>query len=128
MKVLFYVLILLLLLLVIFYNIIGINNNNNNNNNNKNKNKNNKEKFLTENIDPEKDGKMTFTYLTNPTYANSILSRYYINDDKKILGYRVVQHPLQIPRTVNGRDMYYGTLFYNKQNSDNIYKGTGIRM
>ena len=122
MKLLFYILLLLLLLVVIFYNDIVIylsmfikllRN---------------KEKFLTENIDPEKDGKMIFNYLTNPTYANSILSRYYISDDTKLAGRRVIDHPYQIPHSPNGRDMYYGTFFYNKSLSDSIYNSTKIRL
>ncbi len=122
MKVLLCVLIIIVLLIIIFYNdivmylsVLG-------------KSIRNKEKFLTENIDPDKDGKMKFNYLTNPKYANSILSRYYIDDDKKILGTRLVQHPYQIARSPNGRDIYYGTLFYDKTRSESIYNSTGVRL
>lgn len=86
------------------------------------------EQFLVKNNDPNNDGKMRFGYLTNRNYANSILSRYYINDDKKIGGIRMVSHPYQIRYSPNGRDKYYGTLFWDKLRSDNIYKTTGIRL
>lgn len=125
MKVLLCVLILLILfilLIIIFYNDIVMYLTNISNY------VRNKEKFLTENIDPDKDGKMIFGYLTNPNYANSILSRYYINDDKKILGIRTVQHPYQIAHSPNNRDIYFGTLFYDKTRSDNIYYSTGVRL
>ena len=129
MKVLFYIFVLFLLLIVIFYPFIGYNYSNNVNVNfNVNANARSKEKFLTPNIDPEQDGNMKFTYLTNQNYANSILSRYYVNNDTKLFGTRMVQHPLQFARSPNGRDRYYGTLFNNKTKSDNIYKNTGLRL
>ena len=115
MKILLCVLILFLLLMIIFYNDIVIY-------------VRNKEKFLTENIDPDKDGRMNFNYLTNPNYSRSILLRYYINDDKKIAGTRLVQHPYQFTRSPNGRDRYYGTLFYNKPLSESIYNNFGVRL
>ena len=87
----------------------------------------NKELFLVKN-DPDNDGKMRFGYLTNPGYANGILSRYYINDDKKIGGVRLVSHPYQYKYSLNGQDKYYGPLFWNKNQSDNIYKTSGIRL
>jgi len=95
--------------------------------NDQNEKQNEKEYFLVKN-DPDNDGKMRFGYLTNPNYANSILSRYYINDDKKIGGVRLVPHPYRVRYSPNGRDKYYGTLYWNKAQSDNIYKNTGIRL
>jgi hypothetical protein len=85
------------------------------------------EYFLVKN-DPDNDGKMRFGYLTNPNYANTILSRYYINDDRKIGGVRMVSHPYRFRYSPNGRDRYYGNLFWNKTLSDNVYKNTGIRL
>jgi hypothetical protein len=135
MNILFYILLLLLLLIVICYPFIGYSNLNNNRNNRNNRNNinninniKNKEKFLTENIDPDKDGRMTFSYLTNPNYKNSILSNYYFNNDTVINGVRVMSHPYQISYSPNGRDKYYGTLFYDKKKSDNIYYTTKIRL
>jgi hypothetical protein len=76
----------------------------------------------------EDDGKMRFGYLTNYGYANSILSRYYINDDKKIGGVRLVSHPYQIRYSPNGRDKYFGDLYWDKTKSDNVYKTNGVRL
>lgn len=74
------------------------------------------------------DGKMQFDYLVNPGYANSILTRYYINDDKKLNDSRTIPHPYQIKHSSNGIDKYYGSLFWNKTLSDSVYKDTGIRL
>lgn len=87
----------------------------------------NKESFLVK-MDPKNDGKMRFGYLTNPNYANMILMRYYVNDDKKIGGIRLVSHPYQKRNSPNGRDKYYGSLYWDKTRSDNVYKITGIRL
>ena len=43
----------------------------------------------------DNDGNMTFDFLTN-AHTNSILSKYYINDDMKIDGVRVNYHPYQV--------------------------------
>jgi hypothetical protein len=124
-------------IIIILISIIIIINCNNNNNDNKNKNIDDilvketekiKEYFLVKNNDPENDGKMRYEYLNNPNYANSILSRYYVNDDRKIGGVRLVNHPYQVRYSPNGRDKYYGSLYWDKARSDNIYKNTGIRL
>ena len=76
------VIILLLIAIVVYTDIIDINSFS-------------KEKFLSLNNDPDNDGKMKFDYLTTPNYKNNILARYYIDDDVKINGSRMVQHPYQ---------------------------------
>lgn len=47
------------------------------------------------------DGKLKYDYLTNQGYTESVLSRYYINDND-------VFHPYQYTHTINGRDKFYG--------------------
>ena len=64
----------------------------------------------------------------NSTQKKNNKKNITINDDKKILGIRTVQHPYQIAHSPNGRDIYFGTLFYNKPISDNIYYTTGVRL
>ena len=90
-----------------------------------------KEKFLSLNNDPDNDGKMKFNYLTNPNYKNNILARYYIDDDIKINGSRMVQHPYQDRHWgVSQRTLrkFYGDLFWDQQHSDNIYNAYKIRL
>ena len=90
-----------------------------------------KEKFLSLNNDPDNDGKMKFDYLNNPNYKNNILARYYIDDDIKINGSRMVQHPYQDRHWgVSQRTLrkFYGDLFWNQQLSDNIYNAHKIRL
>lgn len=92
---------------------------------------NGKEKFLTINNDPDNDGKMHFDYLINPNYKNNILSRYYVDDDKKINGSRIVQHPYQNSIWGNSQGAlrkYYGDLFWNPLYSNYLYKTYGIRL
>lgn len=91
----------------------------------------NKEKFLSLNNDPDNDGKMKFDYLPNPNYKNNILARYYIDDDVKINGSRMVQHPYQdrhwglSQRTLR---KFYGDIFWFPQVSDIYYNAYGIRL
>ena len=56
------------------------------------------ETFLIRNNPDFVDGQMNFNYLVDPNYTQSILNRYYINDDTKINGQRVVVHPNQYKR------------------------------
>ena len=66
---------------------------------------------------------MDFSYLTNPNYAKKILATYYLNDDKKINGNRVVIHPYMYTRNNN-----YGYYWYNPNLSNSIYKNNGVRI
>lgn len=119
--------IIVMVLMVLIIIILNRQPNKMDKNEKQNEKQNEKEYFIVKN-DPDNDGKMRFGYLTNPNYANSILSRYYINDDKKIGGVRLVPHPYRVRYSSNGRDRYYGTLYWDKAQSDNIYKNTGIRL
>ena len=58
----------------------------------------NLEMFISQrrNNDPDLDGNMSFDYLTNMNYKDSILARYYLDDDIKINGSRLVDHPGQV--------------------------------
>lgn len=74
------------------------------------------------------DGKMNFEYLYNPNYMNSILKKYYIDNDIKINGKKLVNHPYQMRRTVNGRDYYYGKYITNIPHNNDIYNKYGVRV
>ncbi len=39
------------------------------------------------------DGNMKFDYLIKKNYTNNVLKKYYLNDDTKINGIRIVYHP-----------------------------------
>ena len=112
------VIILLLIAIVVYTDIIDINSFS-------------KEKFLSLNNDPDNDGKMKFDYLTTPNYKNNILARYYIDDDVKINGSRMVQHPYQdrhwgfSQRTLR---KFYGDLYWYLPHSDDIYNAYKIRL
>jgi hypothetical protein len=82
------------------------------------------ETFLTKNNDPNNDGKMTFPFLNDPNYSKNVLNSYYLNDDTKVNGNRVIIHPRQMP--------YYG--YDSPDTTDpsftywfNIYKRTGFQ-
>jgi hypothetical protein len=81
-------------------------------------------------IDPDKDGKMTFEYLNDVNYKNTILNEYYMNDDIIVNGSRLVDHPLQ--KRVLGQDgrYYYGRIdnIQDAKASDFIYNQFGIRL
>lgn len=129
-KILIYGLLILLLLIIIFISNIIISNIILSNIILYSKNT-NKEKFITVNNDPDNDGKMTFDYLNNPNYTNNILSRYYIDDDKKINGIRIIQHPYQKSNTIQIQGSprkYYGNLYQEPLYSDYLYKTYGIRL
>jgi len=117
------ILILLVFIIIVFANIILYSGEQNK--------KLGKESFLTINNDPDNDGKMRFDYLNNPNYKNNILSRYYVDDDKKINGSRIVQHPYQnsyLSYSQGALRKHYGNLFWNPSYSDYIYKSFGIRL
>ena len=63
------------------------------------------------------DGKKTFNYLTIPTYSNTVLNRYYLNDDTILNGTRAVNHPYQ---SKDGN--YYGVLGKELISYDNANK------
>ncbi len=66
---------------------------------------------------------MNFSYLTNKNYANNILSTYYLNDDTKINGNRVVNHPFMI-----SYNKLYSLLWYDPNGSNKIYQETKVRL
>jgi hypothetical protein len=66
---------------------------------------------------------MNFGYLTNPNYARNILDTYYLNDDKKINGNRVVNHPYMY-----SNNNHYGYYWWNPGYSISIYKSKGVRL
>lgn len=66
---------------------------------------------------------MDFGYLTNPNYAKNILATYYLNDDKKINGNRVVYHPYMYSYNKS-----YGYYWWNPGLSNTIYKYSGVRL
>jgi len=84
-------------------------------------------------INVENNGNMKFNYLIDKNYTNTILQTYYLNDDTKINGRRVVNHPLQKKNGLN----LYGNPFnqlekpgvWGKFNtfSDYIYNIYGVR-
>ena len=84
-------------------------------------------------INIENDGNMKFNYLIDKNYTNTILQKYYLNDDTKINGMRVVNHPFQKKNVLN----LYGNPFnqlekpgvWGKFNtfSDYIYNIYGVR-
>lgn len=86
------------------------------------------ENFLTMNNDPDNDGKMTFEYLNSPNYTNNVLSRYYINDDKKINGTRIIQHPYQNKYSPDIKHYFFGNLYWNPLYSDYLYNTYSIRL
>lgn len=95
-----------------------------------------------ENNDPDKDGKMDFSYIYNPNYTKHILDNYYIDDDIKVNGNRLIYHPLQFkkrgylskiaynywgPYEIRDYNNYYGD-YENKTKSNYYYDTTGIRL
>jgi hypothetical protein len=95
--------------------------------NEKNKEK-DKEMFLVQ-LNPDNDGQMSFNYLVDPNYSSSRLSRYYINDDVKINGNRLMYHPYQ-NKHYNwfNNQGFYGDFYYDVNTNDKIYKNNGIRL
>jgi hypothetical protein len=59
----------------------------------------NKDRFKNENAN--NDGKMTFNYLKDNNNTKNILNKYYMNDDTKINGTRIVYHPYQQKNFLN---------------------------
>ncbi len=68
---------------------------------------------------------MNFNYLTNRNYARNILATYYLDDDKKINGQRVVSHPYMYSY---GNNNNYGYYWGNPSKSNTIYKINGVRL
>ena len=66
---------------------------------------------------------MDFTYLTNKNYANNIAARYYLNDDARVGGARVVNHPYMY--SYGG---HYGYGWSNPGWSNGVYRNTGVRL
>ena len=122
----------ILSLLVIILILTHLKNRNGNNKNNENNNNVSNETFLIRNNPDFVDGQMNFNYLVDPNYTQSILNRYYINDDTKINGQRVIFHPNQYKHIrwefkPPGYSFYYGNI-PNKGNSDVIYQTHGVRL
>ena len=72
----------------------------------------NKDRFKNENAN--NDGKMTFNYLKDNNNTKNILNKYYMNDDTKINGTRIVYHPYQQKNFLN---------LYGNPNNQTSYKG-----
>lgn len=49
----------------------------------------------------ENDGNMKFDYLIKNNYTKNVLDKYYLNDDTKIFGKRIVNHPFQKKNYLN---------------------------
>ena len=82
--------------------------------------------FISQNNVPAYDGKMKYEYLTDPNYTAKILKKYYVSDDTKINGVRVIHHPYQ-----RKTGLFFGNPRFavnNTFNSDNIYNTYGIRL
>ncbi len=110
------VLLLILFIAIIILNVYLLNKNT----------KQNKEKFITENNDPEKDGKMTFNFLRDPNYGSNILKKYYLNDDTKTNNVRNIFHPYQKKtRKYYGNPKFYGN---DCIRTNDIYRDYGIRV
>lgn len=86
----------------------------------------NDELFVSLNNNPENDGKMLFDYLTNKNYGENIINKYYQNDDTKINGINVINHPYK-----DKLNYLFGIAPYIKmtsEQSDNIYNSSGVRL
>ncbi len=66
---------------------------------------------------------MNFSYLNNKNYANNILATYYLNDDTKISGNRVINHPLMYSYNHS-----YGLLWWEPNRSNSTYNITRVRL
>jgi hypothetical protein len=66
---------------------------------------------------------MDFSYITNRNYAENILATYYLDDDKKINGSRVVNHPYMHSYNKN-----YGYYWWWPNLSNIIYKYSRVRL
>lgn len=88
---------------------------------------------------------MNFGYLTDPNYSRNILATYYLDDDKKINGQRVVNHPFMYKygppisafiAALFSRGRYYedvsnktyGYYWWWPERSNDIYKSSGVRL
>lgn len=110
------VLLLILFLSIIILNVYLLNKNT----------KQNKEKFISEYNDPEKDGKMTFNFLKDPNYGSNIINTYYLNDDTKTNNIRNVFHPYQQKTRKYFGNPKFCQNDFKKTNA--IYKQYGIRV
>jgi hypothetical protein len=54
--------------------------------------------------DANLDGRMSFPYINDPTYDQTIIRNYYLNDDTKVNDARLVKHKYQIKSGT-----YYGS-------------------
>jgi hypothetical protein len=66
---------------------------------------------------------MNFSYLTNPNYASNILATYYLDDDTKINGNRILSHPYMY-----SNNKKYGYYWWNPTESNKIYKKNSVRV
>ena len=90
-----------------------------------------KDKFTLKDLNYENDGNMNFDYLLDINHKNSVLNKYYLNDDLKINGRRLISHPYQLK---NDRNLYGISVFQKIENvgnystfSDYIYNTYGVR-
>lgn len=93
-----------------------------------------KDNFVNEkDLNYENDGNMKFDYLLNNNHKNIILNKYYLDDDIKVNGIRLNNHPYQLKndKKLYGIIEYQYTDNYNfgKYNTftDYIYNTYGVR-
>ena len=114
MKAIIYVLYILLIICLIFIVSIVYNYSRSQNQNTVNE-------YFIANSNLTNQAPMDFSYLTNPNYARNILATYYLDDDKKINGKRVVDHPYMY-----SKNNHYGYYWWDPGYSINIYKSKGV--
>ena len=112
MKAIIYVLYILLIICLIFVVSIVYN---------YSRSQNTVNEYFIANSNLSNQAPMDFSYLTNPNYARNILATYYLDDDKKINGKRVVNHPYMY-----SKNNHYGYYWWNPGYSINIYKSKGV--
>ena len=112
MKAIIYVLYILLIICLIFLVSIVYN---------YSRSQNTVNEYFIANSNLSNQAPMDFGYLTNPNYARNILATYYLDDDKKINGNRVVNHPYMY-----SKNNHYGYYWWNPGYSINIYKSKGV--
>lgn len=119
-------LIVSILLIIVLYYI----NDKNRKNYQYNQNHQNHDTFISQrDANVNNDGNMNFDYLIKKNYTKNILDKYYLNDDTKINGKRLVNHPYQKKNKLNlygnpfnqystrgywgGYDSFSDYIFYN---------------
>ena len=83
--------------------------------------------FFNANANLQNTKPMNFKYLNDPNYDNNILNQYYLNDDTKINGVRVVYHPYMESQRI-GNNNSYGLLWNSPVLSNDYYNKYGVRL